>query len=180
MMRHPLIVSTLVLMLAFTVYATWPENVTEIKTEKGKTVTIKGDLAAGAFLADLSWAANSAVACFPATQNVRFQGHHVLYATVLPPTSIMKITVTPDDVNQDMSIYAYQIGTNNFSVVPKLSSCVACEAEYKWDRPKKGKTQDQSRTVKLNSAKSPYNVVIGVSGPKEAVSGKFTLTIELQ
>jgi hypothetical protein len=170
----------LLLTAAFTALTGWPENVTEIKSEKGKTVTIKGDLKDGVIIEDLSWAANSAVACFPATQNSKFRGHHVLFHTGIPARSIMKITLTPDDVNQDLSLYGYQVGTTNFSVVPNLASCVACEADHKWDRPKKGRTQDHNRSIEFNSIKSPYNIVIGVTGPKEAVSGAFTLAIDLQ
>lgn len=165
------------LLLAF---ANWPEHVKEIKSEKGKTVSIKGDLKDGAFIEDLSWAANSAVACFPATQNSKFRGHHVLFHTSIPSKSIMKIKLIPDDAGQDMSLYGYQIGTTNYSVVPNLASCVACEADHKWDRPKKGKTQDHTRSIDFNSIKHPYNIVIGVTGPKEAVSGGFTIEVELQ
>jgi len=43
---------------------------------------------------------------------------------------------------------------------------------------KKGKTQDPTRSVEMNSLKNPYNNVIAVTGPQEAVSGAFTLTID--
>jgi len=170
----------IVLALTSHAWAEWPANVTSVESQKGKTVTVTGKLESGAPIDDLSWAANSSVACFPATQNVRFRGNHVLYATQLPPRSIMTITVTPDDPAADVSIYAYTIGTTNYALPPQLSSCVSCEAEYKWDRPKRGKTQDHTRTIKLNAIGNPYNVVIGVSGPKEAVSGGYTLSISIQ
>lgn len=81
-------------------------------------------------------------------------------------------------MNQDQSLYAYQIGTTSFSVVTNLSYCAACEADHKWDRPKKVKNQDPTRSVEINSLKNPYNTVIAVTGPKEAVSGAFTVTID--
>ncbi|MEW5853139.1 MAG: hypothetical protein AB2A00_30435 [Myxococcota bacterium] len=158
----------------------WPANVTEVKVEKGKTASVKGSLDKGAVVEDLTWAANSSVACFPATQNERFRGNHVFYATQIPPKSIMKITVVPDDPKADMSIYAYTVGTTNYALPPKLSSVVSCEAEHKWDRPKKGKTQDHTRTVQLNAVGNPYNVVIAVAGPKDVKAGSYTLNIELQ
>jgi hypothetical protein len=157
--------------------ADWPENVTEVKSEKGKKVEVKGDLSTGKPIEDLSWAANSSVACFPATQNEKFRGPHVLFRTSLPTRSEMFITVKPDDDSKDLSLYAYSIGQGKPRVVPDLPSCVSCEAEHKWDRPKKGKTQDSSRTIRLNAIQNPYDVVIGVSGPKDA-TGAFTLSIE--
>lgn len=163
-----------------TALAEWPEGVTTVKVEKGTTVEVKGNLDTGKLIEDLTFASRSSVACFPGTQNERFRGNHVFFATRIPPQSIMKITVVPDDASADMSIYAYEIGTTNFTLPPDLAQCVTCEAEHKWDRPKKGKTQDHTRTVSVNAIKNPYNVVIGVAGPKDVKSGAFTLKIELQ
>lgn len=157
----------------------WPKNVTAVKLEKGKTVTVQGKLESGAPV-DLGFAAKSSVACFPATQNEKFRGPHVFFGTQLPPRSIVELTVTPADPSQDLSIYAYEIGTNAHTLPPDLSSCVSCEAEHKWDRPKRGKTQDHTRTVKLNAIGNPYNVVIGVSGTAAATKGAFTLTLKTE
>ena len=79
-----------------------------------------------------------------------------------------------------MSIYAYQQGTTSYYLPPSLSRCVSCEAEHKWDYPKRGKTQDHSRTVKLNSIRNPYNVVVGVAGADGLSSGEYTLTIKME
>ena len=92
----------------------------------------------------------------------------------------MKITVIPDNEDDNFSLYAYQIGTTNYSVVPDLSSCVSCEADHKWDYPKYGKTQDHTRSVELNATTNSYNIVIGVVGAEELSSGGFTLKIELE
>ena len=72
------------------------------------------------------------------------------------------------------------IGTTNTSVPPKVSSAVSCEAEYKWDHPKRGQTQDHTRTVKLNSVTNPYNVVIGVAGAKNVTAGDYDLKVDIQ
>jgi hypothetical protein len=157
----------------------FPSNVTAIQSEKGKTVSASGKLESGAPMADLSWAAKSSVACFPATQNERFRGNHVLFSTEIPPRSKMDIKVTPKDPKQDVSIWAYQVGKTNYSVPPALASSVSCEAEYKWDRPKRGRTQDHTRTVHLEATTNGYNVVIGISGPKEATAGEFTVDVKL-
>lgn len=158
--------------------AEWPAHVTVVKSEKGKTVTVKGKLENGKLIEDLSWASSSSNACFPATQNEKFRGPHVIFATEIPPRSEMKITVKPDDPKVDLSIWAYEVGTTNFALPPNLPSCVTCEAEHKWDRPKRGKTQDSSRTVEVNAIQDPFSVVIGVSGPAASKAGGFTLTIE--
>lgn len=147
--------------------------------EKGKAFAYEGDLSDGKKIYDLSWASNSSVACFPATQNTKFNGNHVLYVTEIPPHSKMKITVIPDDEKANMSIYAYQDGTTKNVYPPELNTCVSCEAEHKWDYPKKGKTQDHTRTVELNAINNPYRVVIGVAGADGLETGKFKLQIEI-
>ena len=150
------------------------------KSEKGKTVAYKGDLDDGVKIHDLSWASNSSVACFPATQNHKFTGNHIIYVTEIPKYSKMWITVVPDDKNANMSIYAYTVGTNSNAMVPNLSSCVSCEAEHKWDYPKRGKTQDHTRTVYLNAINNPYKVVIGVAGADGLTKGSFILNIKTE
>lgn len=150
------------------------------KSEKGKILSYKGDLKDGVKINDLSWASKSSVACFPATQNSKFTGNHIIFTTEIPANSVMDITVVPDDLNANMSIYAYQVGLTNTAMVPELSSCMACEAEHKWDYPKKGKTQDHTRTVSLNTLNNPYKVVIGVAGADGLTTGSFTLKIKVE
>jgi len=141
--------------------------------------TIKGKLEKGDFIGDLSWAANSNVACFPATQNQKFSGKHVLYEVQLPKQSELTITVTPKDKNKNFSLYAYSVGTTTNAVVPKLSSCVTCEADYKWDYKRRGKTQDHTRSVALMALNNPYKVYVGVAGAEKLENGDFELKIEI-
>jgi hypothetical protein len=157
-----------------------PLKIYTAKSEKGKILSYKGDLKDGVKINDLSWASKSSVACFPATQNSKFTGNHIIFTTEIPANSVMDITVVPDDVNANMSIYAYQVGLTNTAMVPELSSCMACEAEHKWDYPKKGKTQDHTRTVSLNTLNNPYKVVIGVVGADGLTTGSFTLKIKVE
>ena len=79
-----------------------------------------------------------------------------------------------------MSIYAYMDGTNSKSFPPNLPSCVSCEAEHKWDYPKRGKTQDHLRTVYLNAVNNPYRVVIGIVGAEGLTNGSFILKIKTE
>ncbi len=148
--------------------------------EKGKTVAYKGNLKDGCIIQDLSFAANSSVACFPATQNSKFRGNHVFFVTEIPKYSKMYITLIPDDKNANMSLYAYQDGTTKNVFPPNVNSCVTCEADHKWDRPKKGKTQDHTRTVYLNAINNPYRVVIGVAGADGLTTGGFKIQIKTE
>lgn len=152
-----------------------------IKLEPGKEITIKGDLASGFFMENLSWAWNSSNACFPATQSKKFTGKHVLYAADLPSNSTMEVTVIPNDKNANFSIYAYEVGQiSENNLVPNLPSCIRCEADHKWDRNYAGKTQDHTRTVKdLVAIRNPYQVVIGVTGADGLAKGGYTLKVKL-
>ncbi len=148
-----------------------------VEVEKGKTITVNGDLKDGCKIHDLSWASNSSTACFPGTQNLKFTGNHVLYVTEIPRQSNMEITVIPKDKNANFSIYAYQDGVNSDIYPPELSSCVSCEAEHKWDYLKRGRTQNHTRTVNLNAINNPYRVVIGIVGAEGLSEGGFELKI---
>jgi hypothetical protein len=151
-----------------------------IKAERGKTLSYQADLSKGTIIQDLSWAANSSVACFPATQNAKFNGNHIFFVTEIPAQSEMTITLIPDDVNSNMSLYAFTVATTSTVMVPELSSCVSCEADHKWDYPKKGKTQDHTRSVYLNATTNPYRVVIGVAGAEGLMNGTFVLDVAVK
>ncbi|HQW43771.1 MAG: hypothetical protein IPF69_12090 [Chitinophagaceae bacterium] len=162
-------------------HAQWPSNVTTVESKSNDSVIVSGDLAKGVLMEDLSWAANSSNACFPATQNLKFRGNHVLYATSIPPRSILTISVTPTDANGDLSIYGYMMGNNEYRVVPNLPSCISCEADHKWDRPWKGKVQTSERKIEFqNPTQNTYNIVIGVAAPKDVITGQFNLKIKLK
>lgn len=163
------------------VNAQWPSEVTFVASKPNDSVTVAGDLANGKIMEDISWAANSSNACFPATQNLKFRGNHVLFATKIPPRSILTITVTPTDANGDLSLYGYMMGATEYRVVPNLPSCITCEADHKWDRPWKGKVQTSERKIEFqNPTQNTYNIVIGVAAPKEVTTGQFNLMIKLK
>ena len=145
-----------------------------------KSVQYKGDLAEGAVISDLSWASTSSMACWPATENTYFTGNHVFYVTSIPPHAELTLTVIPDDPNQNMSIYGYQVGLNNTLMPPDIATCVACESERKWDRPKTGRTQDHTRSIYFNSTTDSYRIVIGVAGANGLKTGKFKLKVVLK
>lgn len=162
-------------------FAQWPSNVTVIDPGTGDSVVVQGDLAKGAKMDDLSWAWNSANACFPGTQASKFKGNHVFFAITMPRQCEMKISVTPTDANADLSIYAYRIGAAEYLLVPDLNSCITCEADHKWDGNWKGKVQTSERKVSMqNPGKEMYNILIGVSGPAAATSGTFGVKVKFE
>lgn len=144
-------------------------------------VFYKGDLSQGQPLDDLSWAWSSSNACFPETQKQKFTGNHVFFTGIIPKYSEMTVTVIPDDENANFSIYAYVIGVNKNDLVPNLPSCIRCEADHFWDRPKAGKSQNHTRTVTdLLAINTPYRVVIGVTGANGLATGGFTLKVAMK
>lgn len=180
MMLKNVLLTTLFLMgFVLIAQAQFPAGVYQIDIPPNKITEFEGDLANGKIIEDLSWADRSSNACFPGTQFKKFRGHHVLHGFEIPPYSEVTITVIPDNKNANFSLYGYQVGTNSYPVVPELSSCVTCEADYKWDYPKRGQTQDHTRSIRLNAIQNPYNVFIGVAGAEGVVKGGYTLRIDL-
>jgi hypothetical protein len=143
------------------------------------TIEVSGNLSEGQALSDLSWAWNSSNACFPETQVAKFTGHHVLYYIDLPSYTEMEISVIPEDRKANFSLYAYEVGkVDESNTVPNLPSCIRCEADHKWDRPRRGKSQDHTRTVTdILALRNPYQVVIGVVGAEGLDEGAYTLRI---
>lgn len=92
----------------------------------------------------------------------------------------MTVTVTPKSANANLSIYGYQIGTSNFTLPEDLQRCVTCEADQKWDDPKRGKIQTSARSVTFNAIGNSYNIFIGVAGANGLADGDFTLEIALK
>lgn len=161
--------------------AQWPSQVTVISGGTSDSIVVKGDLSKGAPMSDLSWAWNSANACFPGTQSAKFKGNHVFFALTMPTQCEMKISVTPTDPNADLSIYAYRISAGEYYLVPDLPSCITCEADHRWDGNWKNKVQTSERKVSMqNPGKDMYNILIGVSGPATATSGTFTLKVKFE
>ena len=140
-----------------------PDNVIAINADANAITSFTGDLSSGSLMEDLSWASTSSNACFPATQNNKFKGNHVLHHFEIPPYSEVSIKLIPKDKGANFSLYGYQAGISNFSTPPNLASCVSCEAAHKWDHPKRGQTQDHTRIIEFNSIKNPYNIFVGVS-----------------
>jgi hypothetical protein len=155
-------------------------TVYSIKNAPNMTSTVTGSLKDGKKLASLGWASSSSNACFPATQNSKFTGNHVLFVTDMPPHSIMTVTVTPKTSGANLSIYGYQIGAGKTILPENLQSCVTCEADHKWDYPKRGKVQTDARTITFNSIGNSYSIVIGIAGADGLTEGDFSVAVSLK
>jgi hypothetical protein len=149
-----------------------------VTVTSGKLATFKGKLAEGAPV-DLAFAAKSSMACWPAPKNEHFSGNHVFFTTSLPPKSVMKIRAIPAKPDLDISLYAYQIGTNDKTLPPAISSCTTCEASYGSNNINSPYNPGATEQVELNATTNPYNVVIGVAGAQGLKKGEFTLEIDL-
>ncbi len=156
-------------------------KVIEIRPFHEESVMLRGDLGKGVLIPDLSWAWSSSNACFPATRKDKFTGKHVVYSIVLPKYSEMEITVIPDDKQADFSLYAYEVGLQNNSIVPNLPRCIRCEVAYKWERKHYGQTQNHTRTVSdLIAIGRPYKVIFAVVGADGLDSGGYSLRIRIK
>src|SRR5690606_34173001 len=135
-----------------------PDHVTKIEAKPNELTTVSGKRESGKKIEDLRRAASSTVSGFPATRTEKCRGNHVLYMFSIPETPEVTIKLIPKDQKANFSLYGYQVGTSNFSVVPDLSQCTSCEADHKWDRPKRGQTQDHTRSISFNSIQNSYNI----------------------
>ena len=171
----------LIPLLTLIFFSTTSNSPIPVELDPSGITRVEGDLSQGQPMDDLAWAWDSANACFPATQQHKFNGHHVLYSTELPRYSEMEVKVTPADTTQNFSIYAYEVGMNSDAIVPNLPNCVRCEVDHKWDRPWRGKTQDHTRTAKnLLALNNPYKIVVGVVGAEGLAEGAYTLEFSVK
>jgi hypothetical protein len=181
-MKNKLFLLTLILLtLTFaTVAQEKNKKLWSVELKANMTTSVSGNINEGYSISDYSWAWSSSNACFPATQKAKFTGKHTLYVVKLPSRSILNVTVRPKDKSANMSIYGYQIGEGKEIFPEDLASCVTCEAEHKWDYPKRGKTQDESRTITFNATTNSYNVIIGITGADGLGEGEYVLEFALK
>lgn len=150
-------------------------TVKQITAKAGAVVKATGKLETGSAV-ELGWAANSSVACFPATRFDHFSGHHVFFRTQLPAASVLKIRAVPKKSTVDVSLYAYSGPT---TLPPSVTGVVSCEASYGTKQMSSPYNPGVTEAVELNATTNPYDVIIGVAGAQELKAGDFTLELEL-
>jgi len=174
------ILITLLILAPVVIFA--QPKVYSIEPAPNQEVAYTGNLSEGTVLEDLSWAWSSSIACFPETQKRKFTGKHLFFTGIIPKYSEMTVTVIPNDPSQNFSVYAYEVGVDNYDLVPYLERCIRCEADHKRERNFVGRApQDHTRTVgNLVAINRPYRVVIGVTGADGLDQGDFTLKIAMK
>lgn len=149
-------------------------------TLAGPNSVLSSNLIQG-FLMPLDWAANSSVACFPATRFVEYQGNHILYRVQMPASSVMTITVTPKSPKTRINLYALRLGINNMDAPPAISRAISCEASYPiYAGTPNLRAPAKAQSVEYMSIKKPYNIVIGIAGAKGVTEGDFDLQIDVK
>lgn len=129
------------------------------------------DLSEGAII-DLTWADDSAIACWPGTEDVNFSGNHVFFDVDQPDDSTLVISADPAH-GVDVSLYVIQFGQGDASHPPNVFYCKKCEAAF--DQEDDGNPGETESLQILNTHAS--DVVIGVAGANGATSGAFTLRV---
>ncbi|MCI4671956.1 MAG: hypothetical protein MRZ79_27685 [Bacteroidia bacterium] len=157
------------------------ENLTEIPSiNSGESYVLMDNIENGEVMDDLSWAALSNVACFPATRFIEFEGNQLFYQVDIPQGSELIATVIPTGERKRINIYGYINfdGTNT----PPLSVVTSCEAGYEIyvgnpDLNKAGEPQDISFAQAINRG---FTAFICVSGAQGVLEGDFELKLELK
>jgi hypothetical protein len=151
-----------------------PLQVTTIKSKQNGTVEVTGTISSGQFM-PIRWANSSQAACFPATQNSKFMGNHVFYRVDLPRWTKMNISMQPAK-GTDLNLYAYRTSPKATKNLPPNVSTGAAEASYSYNTPNPG----EKESVRFQSGRNEYSIVIGVAGPHKVTSGEFSLSITLE
>jgi hypothetical protein len=154
-------------------HTSWPSTVESISvgSDGFGSLDVTGDLSDGA-CTNLAFAANRAVACFPATQNTSVEGNHVFYAFDLPGVSEATISLT--SANDVTNLYGYMNGDDTYMVPPYTPQVISCEASL----PPFTNPADDVLTI-LNTLDVPRNVFFAVAGEAGAVSGGYDVTIDV-
>lgn len=146
----------------------------------GEARVVKGDLAQGKVLEQLDWAANSSVACFPATRFVEFEGKQVFYSLTIPKGSELTVRLASTGRKQRINLYGYL----NFdgSNLPPISRCISCEASYPLyaGTPNLRQVGDPRSMVFGQAINRSYTVLIAVAGARGVTEGSYDLSLSLK
>lgn len=155
-------------------------GVTFVKSEKGKTITVSGNLTKGEIMEDLEWAESSSMACWPGIRNVEFEGNQVHYWTDLPKKSTLIITVKPKSPKTRINLYAFS-GFDPKYIPPKVYGAVSCEASHPtWIGQPDFTKPAEPQSVELRAVTNPYRVFIAVVGAKDVTAGDYELLVEVK
>lgn len=131
-------------------------------------LVVRSNLSEGGTLA-LRWAEQNY--CWPATENVNFNGNHVFFEESQARGTDLYIRAAPAD-GVDVSLYAIQ-SAGDFQTPPEVSSVWECDAMY----DQQGDRNPGVAEVLYMANFNPFSVTIGVAGANNATSGAFELQI---
>ncbi len=153
-------------------------SVVDLTTENGLAV-VKGNLDEGKPM-PLEWAAQSNVACFPATRFFEYQGNHLLYRVQMPAAAKIVVTVKPKNKKTRVNLYALRLGANNYDNPPDIARSISCEASYPIYAGKPNlRAPATEKSIEYISIRKPYNILIGVAGAGGITEGDFELEVKI-
>ena len=135
--------------------------------------TISGDLADGAAM-NLGWADDSPLFCWVATENMNFDGNHVLFEGIEKQGSGNVVIAVDPDSGVDVSIYTLEFLPANVQTPPDVTSATRCEAGF--DQQNDSNPGDTEYIGPLIGY-SDRVITLGVAGADGATSGAFTVSI---
>ena len=130
--------------------------------------THDGDLAAGKEV-ELGWAAQSNVACFPGPDFKYFNGNHQFYTLTQHKNHDLYIRAMPES-GVDLSMYVMQNAKPDDAKPPDIEMAWRCHKAYK-DNP------GEAETLKIDGYNRDFSVLIGITGPNAAKTGKYKLEV---
>ena len=152
----------------------WADDVTRVILAGEQNIQVEeGTLSDGAVI-DPNWGHDPDVYCWIGPQGVLdFGGAHVFYAVepLVPVNSVLEIELEPEE-GLDLNLYAIAQPIGTYYVPPHVPSAIDCQ---NGDEEGAGGTE----TVEIATITEPYNLLVGVTGPKGTVDGGFTLRLTL-
>jgi hypothetical protein len=157
----------------------WYPAVAVVTPDANGKATVAGNLTSGKPMCSLSFAWQSNIACFPATETTRFSGNHVFYALDggVGAGQTVTVTVTPTSADVDVSLYGYWMGLGDFYIPPKVVSVGSCEASYAKNVSGAGNPGAPETIYFENPGGNAYNYFFAVAGADAANTGAYTIDI---
>ncbi|TVQ97361.1 MAG: hypothetical protein EA398_14650 [Deltaproteobacteria bacterium] len=155
---------------------TLPESVERITLIDGQA---QGSASLGdGSCVNLDFASRSDVACFPATRNDRFEGHHLFFELTdpVPPNSVVDIEVRPRD-GADVNLYGFLMGDARWPQLPPFVSNANCEASYGFGPPNPGEV---SRIQFRNPSANTFRVLFAAAGPAGVTDAAFDYAVRME
>ncbi|MEM6268664.1 MAG: hypothetical protein AAF998_04465 [Bacteroidota bacterium] len=148
-----------------------PDLVRGLELTPNRIRAVEGELSGGRGVA-LPFTTSNGTACFPATDQSHFSGHHIWYSIEIPAHATLEASLHAD---RDLSLYAYLSPEKVAPLPPEIGAVLACEASHQ-DHAGPGRPE----VVSLTSDSVSGTVIVGVVGANGLKSGSFALNLGLK